>query len=330
MAFNDVIVRGASPTYSDTPGAHPLIPEDVQREIIKGATEKSAALTMFKTRRMTRKQQRQPVLASKPIANWVNGDTGLKQTTTMTWSNIFFNAEEIATIIPIPINVLEDSDYDLWDEFQPEIEEAIGVALDLAVFFGVGIPSSWPTAIVPAAVAAGNTVTKGTQTPNDIASEVNAVMEAIEADGFDVTGFWMKNTMKGRFRNLRSTTNEFIFLPNNPGMENTVYRGTLFGEPAVTSKSGVFEGQSGANQTMLIAGDWSQAIIGIREDISMQMFKEGVIQDAAGNIVFNLMQQDMVALRVVARFAFAVPNPINRMNQTLATRYPFAVLRDSV
>lgn len=327
MAYNDVIVRGTSPVYSSTAGAHPLIPEEVQREIIKGATEKSAALTMFKTRRMTRREQRQPVLASKPVANWVNGDVGLKQTTTMTWSNVFFTAEEIACIVPIPINVLEDADYDLWKEFQPEIEEAIGVALDLAVFFGVGKPSSWPAAIATAAIAAGNTVTQGTQTPNDIASEVNAVMSAIEADGFDVSGFWMKNSLKGSFRNLRDTTNGFIFNPNNPGMENTVYRGTLFNEPATTSKSGVFEGQSGANQVVLIAGDWTQGIIGIRDDISMQMFTEGVIQDAAGNIVFNLMQQDMVALRVVARFAYAVPNPLNRMNTSSSTRYPFAVLR---
>ena len=38
MPYDSVIARGSGPTYSATPGAHPLIPEDVQREIIKGAT----------------------------------------------------------------------------------------------------------------------------------------------------------------------------------------------------------------------------------------------------------------------------------------------------
>jgi len=48
--------------------------------------------------------------------------------------------------------------------------------------------------------------------------------------------------------------------------------------------------------------------------------------DGAGNIIYNLAQQDMVALRAVMRLGFALPNPINRMNPTAATRYPFAVL----
>jgi len=36
----------------------------------------------------------------------------------------------------------------------------------------------------------------------------------------------------------------------------------------------------------------------------------------------------MVAMRVVARYGFQVPNPLNRMNMTEATRYPFAVLQE--
>ncbi|MCU0503881.1 MAG: hypothetical protein MUC51_19345 [Anaerolineae bacterium] len=51
-----------------------------------------------------------------------------------------------------------------------------------------------------------------------------------------------------------------------------------------------------------------------------------MIQDGAGNIIFNLAQQDMVALRAVMRLGFALPNPINRMNQTAATRCAFSVL----
>jgi hypothetical protein len=59
----------------------------------------------------------------------------------------------------------------------------------------------------------------------------------------------------------------------------------------------------------------------------MEMFDTGVITDASNVIQFNLMQQDMVALRVIARFAWAVPNPVNRQQQTTASRYPFFALQ---
>jgi len=53
---------------------------------------------------------------------------------------------------------------------------------------------------------------------------------------------------------------------------------------------------------------------------------QAVIQDAQGNIVYNLAQQDMVALRCVMRLGFALPNPINRLDATAATRCAFSVL----
>lgn len=332
MPYDSVVTRGSGPTYSSTPGTHPLIPEDVQREIIKGATNKSAALQMFKTRNMGTAQQRMPVLATKPSAYWVTGDTGLKQTTTMAWDNLFLNAEEIAVNVPIPINVLEDSSYKLWNEIKPEIEEAIAYRLDMAVFFGINIPSSWTTgSVVSHAIAASNTVTVGTQTPNDIASELNAVLGAVESDGFSPNGFYMRNNVQSTLRGLRATTNEFIFLPANPGLENTAFKGNVYGLKATASATGTFEEYDTltANAVKVIAGQWDAGILGIRQDVKGELFREGIIQDGTGAIQFNLMQQDMVNMRFVARYAFAIASPINRLNPTGATRSPFAVLRDA-
>jgi hypothetical protein len=50
-----------------------------------------------------------------------------------------------------------------------------------------------------------------------------------------------------------------------------------------------------------------------------------VIQDGTGAIVYNLAQQDMVALRAVMRLGWQVPNPITRLQTTTADRYPIAV-----
>ena len=76
----------------------------------------------------------------------------------------------------------------------------------------------------------------------------------------------------------------------------------------------------------LISGQWNQLVYSIRQDITWKILDQAVIQDGNGAIIYNLAQQDMVALRAVIRLGFALPNPINRMNQAAATRYPFAVL----
>jgi HK97 family phage major capsid protein len=334
MSYGGVLTRGSGPTYSSTPGTHPLIPEDVSRDIIKATTQESAVLSMFKHRTMSTAQQRMPVLATKPTAFFVTGDTGLKQTTSVSWANKFLDAEELAVIVPVPEKLLDDTDYDIWGEIRPEIIEAMAIALDAAILFGYNKPASWPASIVAAALAAGNTVTQGTGI--DVADDINNVMAAVEADGYDVNGFFIRNTIKAELRGLRDANNAFIFQnPATTGLSNSVYKGTIFGEKTVASISGIFEAEDAgtygrtANSVKLIAGDWSQGIVGIRQDLTWKMLDQAVITDNNGQIVFNLPQQDMVAMRVVARYAFQVPNPLNRMNMVEANRYPFAVLRDA-
>ena len=105
---------------------------------------------------MSAKTKTMPVLSALPVAYWVNGDTGLKQTSEAAWAGIELNAEELATIIPVPEAVLDDADFDIWGELRGPIAEAVALKLDQAVFAGVDKPASWPAAIIPAAQAAGN------------------------------------------------------------------------------------------------------------------------------------------------------------------------------
>lgn len=51
-----------------------------------------------------------------------------------------------------------------------------------------------------------------------------------------------------------------------------------------------------------------------------------MVQDpTTGNILYNLMQNDMVALRAVMRLGWEIPNPINAYNVGLENAFPFAV-----
>src|SRR5262252_880831 len=320
-----------SRTPRAVPGGSPLIPEEVQRQIVQSVEVESAALNLMPKARMRRAQQRIPVLTQLPTANWVNGsgtldgrDIGIKQTTSLLWDNVYLHAETLATIVPVSELLIADMDYDFWDEIRPKVTEAIAVALDQAVFFGPA-PASWPTPLAAQAAAAGNVVVAGTGV--DYLADVNSAMAAVEADGYDVNGFWARRQVKAKLRGLRSTTNELLYWPDERPSSNGAPGGTLYGERIYFSNAGLTGFSTGASNYSTICGDWTMAVLGIREDISMELFDQGVITDNTGVIQYNLMQQDMVALRVTARFAFAMPNPANRQQATAGNRCAFGAVQ---
>lgn len=302
--------------------ASALMPEDVTRDVITHLPTQSAALSMFRHVPMSRAQTRMPVESALAVAYWVNGDTGLKQTTEQNWANKYLNAEELAAIVPIPEAVLDDAEYDLWAMIRPTLTEAIGRALDAAVFFGTNKPASWPTAIGPAALAAGNVATSGTATPaaGGIMGDFSNVFSTVEADGYDPSGVIATRTVKGALRNARASTGEA--LANPPAADGS----EVYGVPVQYPMRGLWP--TGAGATQAIAGDFSQGVLGVRQDITFKILDQAVITDASAVpvILFNMAQQDMVALRVIARFAFQVPNPMTYDQPTEASRYPFGVL----
>lgn len=310
MPYDSITTRDA---------AAALIPEAVSKEIIKSLPQASFALNMFRRVTMSRKQTRMPVLSVLPSAAWVNGDTGLKQTTELAWDNKYLTAEPIAVIVPISEDVLEDAEFDIWGEAKPLLIEAIGQKIDAAVLFGTNKPTSWPDSIVEGADAAGNTYVRGSVTDQDLAEDINQTMALVEADGFDVNGFIARVGLKASLRGLRDGTGAFIY---QPGMTAGT-PSSLYGEQLQYLKNGAWD----AAEADLIAGDMSQAIIGLRADLRWKLLTEASLHDGDGTLMFNLPQQDMVALRVVMRIAYQVANPITQLNTSSSTRYPFSVLR---
>ena len=300
-----------------------LIPEPVTREIIQGVTEGSAVLRMGrKLPNMTSKTQTLNVLDSLPMAYWVDGDTGFKQTSKQAWDKKKIYAEELAVIIPIPEAVLDDSDYDIWGEVRPRIVDAMGQRIDEAILFGTNKPASWRSDILTTATAAGNVVTRPASNA-DLYQELlgeNGVFAKVEEDGFEVTGVMAAVKMKAMLRGLVDTTKQPIFKTINDVQGKTTY--ALDGAPMDFPKNGAFDPTS----ALLIAGDFSQLVYAIRQDVTYKILTEATIVDpTTKEVIYSLAQQDMVALRAVMRLGWEIPNPINYMQQTEANRCPFAV-----
>ena len=300
--------------------AEAIIREQVVSNIFQDAPKHSVFLSIAKKLpNMTSNQTRMRVLDFLPTAYWVNGDTGMKQTTRQAWDNVFINAGELAVIVPISDAVLSDAEFDIFGEVTPRVMEAIGQKVDAAVIFGDNRPAEWGLDIISRARQAGNNVSPATgKDYYDLILGENGVFAKVEDDGYGVTGALAPMNFKSKLRGLRDTTGQPIFKSN---MQD-VARYSLDGAPITFPENGAFY----ANIAQLVVGDFSQAVYSIRQDITVKILDQGVIQDPdTKEIIYNLAQQDMTALRIVFRMGWALPNPATRLNED-RTGCPFAYL----
>ncbi len=291
--------------------AEALIEDQVSREIIEGVTKQSRAMQMFRRLpNMTSNRTKMRVLDSLPLAYWQGSDTVRKQLTKMAWDNKFIVAEELAVIVPIPEAVLDDADYDIWGEVRPRLEEAFAKKFDAAVFTGDDKPTGFRADLLTSVLNAGAAITQG----NTLYEAINDAMTKVEESGYDVNGLVGGVDIKGKFRMMLDTSGQPI-------------KGT---EIDSMQKAYVDNGAWDKTKAQMIVGDFNEAVYSIRQDMTYKVLTEAVIQDpATGDILYNLAQQDMVALRAVMRLGWEIPNPINALNPNEETRFPFAVVLPS-
>lgn len=288
-----------------------LIETQVANEIFEGTVRKSQALSLFRRLpNMTSDKTKLRILDTLPIAYFVDESTnnGRKNITKMAWDKKFINAAELAVIVPIKENLLNDTSIDIWGEIRPRIVEAFAKKIDNAIFFGVDKPTDWRAGLVPSVIAAGAEVD---ETEAGLYSDINDVMTKVEESGYEVNGLIGGVGLKGKFRMMTDTT----------------------GQPLQTTEIGSVKryfmdnGVWNKNTSTLVAGDFNQAVYAIRQDVTYKILDQAIIQDpSTGEILYNLAQEDMVALRVTMRLGWEIPNPVNAENET-SSRFPFASLK---
>ncbi len=295
-----------------------LIPEEVTRELMQGVVAGSAVLQMGRRLpNMTSRTQAMNVLDMLPMAYWVDGDTGVKQTSQMAWEKKKLYAEELAVIVPLPEVVLEDSAYDVWSEVKPRLAEAFARKIDEAVLFGVDKPDSWRDDILTTAAAANAVVTAGEDLYEDIMGE-NGVIAKVEESGFLPTGALGAVKMRAMLRSLRDLAGQPVFKTDMQGA--TQY--ALDGVPMLFPLVGGFD----ASKALMILGDFGQLVYSIRQDVTYKLLDQATIIDPTTHeVIYSLAQQDMVALRAVMRLGWEIPNPVNAYAADSETRCPFAV-----
>lgn len=314
--YDNIISRG---------DAGALMPEEVSNSMLKGLESSSAVRATFQSVPVGRAQVRFPVLSALPVAYWVTGDTGLKGTTEVNWDNKFLNIEEIAVIIPIPENVLDDSAVPIWSQVEDLCSQAAGRLLDSTVFFGVNAPANFPDDIISAIAAvspAPNSETLGTSAAADggIVGDQGEMLALVEGQGYDLSSGVAARSFKGEVRKARNTLGD-RFGEITIGRDEVDVDGVTY---SLNSMRGLWPTASGTAQA--IAYDATEFVVGIRDDITWKLLTEAVIQGTDGGIIYNLAQQDMVAMRMTLRIGWQVANTITYDQPDPAKRYPAGAL----
>ena len=287
-----------------------LIETQVANEIFEGTIRQSKALSMFKRLpNATSDKTKLRVLDTLPVSYFVDEQTnnGRKNITKMAWDKKFINIAELAVIVPIKENLLNDASIDIWAQVRPRLEEALARKIDDAMFFGTDKPTEWRAGLIPSIQTVGATVE---ETDKGLYSDINDTMVKVEESGYNVNAILGGVGLKGKFR---------MMVDKNGQPLNTTEIGSIRRE---FMDNGVWD----KTKATLVLGDFSQAVYQMRQDITYKVLTEAIIQDpSTGEILYNLAQDDMVALRVVMRLGWEIPNPVNAENET-ATRFPFASL----
>lgn len=306
-----------------------VLPVEYGREIIRGVVGRSKALELGRRLPdMRGKTYKLNVLSNLPVAGWVKNsatpnnadepDIKNKPIGKLAYEGVDLVAEEIAVIVPVSINTLNDVE-DFGVELLPEVSEqvigAFNQVIDATVFFGTNSPWTGFTGIVAGATAAGATVSWDGTAGTSFYNAINEAMEYVENSGYVPTAILGGPSLNSAFRN---TITELGVLVGDQGQIGAL--------PRHIDLTGGFN-QSTA---FAIVGDFRYLVYSFREEISMRILYEATLKDpATGAELYNLAQQDMIGLRFTMRLGVALPNPVNRVGLGLpegANAYPFAVI----
>lgn len=263
--------------------ASALINPEESNEIIQSVIENSVALRMMtRLPNMGTNVREYPIMDSYPMAGFVEGDSGLKMTTNMEWKKEKIVAAEVASIVAIPDNVVADSNYDIFAQMRPRLVESAGRVIDEAIFFNKNKPTDWRESIVQSAITAQNSVTATDDLYADVFGE-NGLIAKVEEDGYFADSIVSGITMRSKLRGMTDANGRPLFLENmHQGAQYT-----LGGMNMEFPRNGMWDSET----ALMVTGDWKQAVYAIRQDVTFDVFNSGVVSDADGKVVYNLMQK---------------------------------------
>jgi HK97 family phage major capsid protein len=277
-----------------------LIEEEYSDTLLNRAAATSTVLSAFTTVPMGAKVQNMPALATRPTASFV-GETAAtrkKPNTKFSFENKRLEAQEIAAIIVLNEEDLEDATDDLLANAAALGGEAVGRTLDGAVLFGTGKPAAWTSPDLFAAATAAGQIYQVGAGEDDLVGSIFQAAESVDDSGANPDAFLARGGFKFKLANLRNADGSPIYLPSLSSAAGSV--DNVAGLDAYWNKNGAWD----RAKALGLVADTSSVLIGVRTDIQVKFLTEATIDGV------NLAENDQVALRFRARYAYTLADVV--------------------
>jgi HK97 family phage major capsid protein len=262
------------------------LPPQVSNEIWQTTQESSAVMRLASAVELPGSGVTIPVITGDPEADWV-AETDEKPVDRGTVSRKDMTPYKLAVIVPFSNEFRRDLPA-LYQALASRIPGALGKKFDATVFGTTAPGSNFDTLGGAASVGISG----------DTYAGLVAADQAVATGGGDLSGWALSPQARGLLLGAVDGSGRPLFI-DNIRTEGQVP--SLLGQPVFTSKA-VYE--SGTPNRLGFAGDWSSALYGTVEGVSVAISDQATIQDGATSL--NLWQRNMFAVRAEVEVGFVV------------------------
>jgi len=277
------------------------LPADVAKEILQKAQEGSAVMQLARQIVLPGRGAAINVITSDVEAGWV-GETEKKPTSNPGLATKVLRGYKLAVIVPFSKEFERDA-AGLYDALIERLPGALAAKFDATVFGNGTAPGSdFDTLASATAQAIGGQLTYGglVSADADIATHGGLMNGIVLAP-------------QGRATLLTAVDGDRRPLFINNAAEGAIPM--VLGAQTVSSKGAY---KAGTPNQIGIAGDWSQAVWGTVEGVTIDRADQATLTDGEGNVI-SLFERNMIAIRAEIEVGFrADVDCFNRLTDATA------------
>lgn len=269
-------------------------PAEISAEILQKTQEASAVMQLARQIALPGNGAEIPVILSDPEAEWVS-ETDDKPVSNPGIDKKIMRAYKLAVIVPFSNEFRRDLAA-LYDALIARLPGALAAKFDATVFGGTAPGSDFDTfaAVTAQSIAGTNTYSGLVAADTDIATH-----------GGILNGFAISPQGKGVLLGAVDGNQRPLFI--NSAAEGAVPM--ILGARTVQSKGAYV---AGSPATVGVAGDWTQAVYGTVEGVTIDYSSDATL--ISGGTQINLFQKNMFAVRAEIEVGFRADTSVfNRL-----------------